>query len=52
MRTNRPPEPWDSLLKKLDSVVGQTVRLDCIGGFVVTQIYGVVRRTVDIDVST
>jgi hypothetical protein len=31
----RPPEPWDSFLKDLDSAMTTSVRLDCIGGFVV-----------------
>src|ERR1700683_2929296 len=48
--SNRPPQPWDSFLKELDSSVGTIVRLDCIGGFVVTQMYGVDRPTADVDV--
>jgi hypothetical protein len=48
--SNRPPEPWDSFLGELDSAVNTTVRLDCIGGFVVTQLYGLDRPTADVDV--
>lgn len=48
--TNRPPEPWDSFLKRLDAAVDTVVRLDCIGGFVVTQLYGLDRFTADVDV--
>jgi len=48
--TKRPPEPWDSFLKDLDAAVDAPVRLDCIGGFVVTQLYGLDRPTADVDV--
>ncbi len=43
--SNRPPEPWDSFFKELDEAVDTTVRLDCIGGFVVTLLYGLTRPT-------
>jgi hypothetical protein len=46
----RPPEPWDAFLTDLDSAVNEPVRLDCIGGFVVTQLFGLGRATADIDV--
>ena len=46
----RPPEPWDSFLKDLDSAMSAPVRLGCIGGFVVTQLYGLDRNTADMDV--
>jgi hypothetical protein len=48
--SKRPDEPWDSFLKDLDAALDDTVRLDCIGGFVVTQFYGLGRPTADIDV--
>jgi hypothetical protein len=44
------PEPWFSFLKELDALVTTTVRLDCIGGFVVTMLYGLDRPTADVDV--
>lgn len=44
------PEPWFSFLKELDALVTEPVRLDCIGGFVVTMLYGLVRPTADVDV--
>jgi hypothetical protein len=47
---SRPPEPWDSFFKELDEAVDTTVRLDSIGGFVVTLLYGLERPTADIDV--
>lgn len=45
-----PPEPWHSFLRELDEAVETIVRLDCIGGFVVTQLYGLDRPTADLDV--
>jgi hypothetical protein len=44
------PEPWFSFLKALDELVTIPVRLDCIGGFVVTVLYGLGRTTGDLDV--
>lgn len=44
------PEPWLSFLRELDQIAKSTVRLDCIGGFVVTTLYGLSRTTADIDV--
>jgi hypothetical protein len=43
-------EPWLSLLRELDSVAREDVRLDCRGGFVVTMVYGSSRPTADLDV--
>jgi hypothetical protein len=48
--SKRPPEPWNSFLKDLDAMADRPVRLDCIGGFVITQLYGLDRATADIDV--
>jgi uncharacterized nucleotidyltransferase DUF6036 len=44
------PEPWYSFLKELDNAVEEPVRLDCIGGFVITMLYGSPRPTADLDV--
>ena len=44
------PEPWLSFLKELDQIATSTVRLDCIGGFVITMLYGLNRPTADVDV--
>lgn len=41
------PEPWSSFLKELDALATETVRMDCIGGFVVTMLYGLNRATAD-----
>lgn len=44
------PEPWLSFLCELDSTAQEEVRLDCMGGFVVTLVYGFSRSTGDLDV--
>jgi hypothetical protein len=44
------PEPWLSFLNELDRIATSTVRLDCIGRFVVTMLYGLTRPTADVDV--
>ena len=44
------PEPWLSFLQELDALATETVRMDCIGGFVVTVLYGLSRATADVDV--
>ena len=44
------PEPWFSFLRELDSAVHEEVRLDCIGGFVISLVYGFSRPTGDLDV--
>jgi hypothetical protein len=44
------PEPWRSFLNELDRIAISMVRLDCIGGFVVTMLYGLSRPTADVDV--
>src|ERR1700738_4393359 len=43
-------EPWRSFLNELDRIATSTVRLDCIGVFVVTMLYGLSRPTADVDV--
>lgn len=48
-RPDSVPEPWRSFLQELDEAVGGEVRLVCMGGFVITQLYGFSRSTVDID---
>ena len=44
------PEPWLSFLRELDAAVDEEVRLDCMGGFVVTLMYGFSRPTGDVDI--
>lgn len=49
MNDGRPPEPWYSFLKEIDRHVNDETRVHCLGGFVVTVIYGAERSTIDID---
>jgi len=44
------PEPWRSFLGELDQHATEETRLDCMGGFVVTVLYGSSRETSDLDV--
>jgi uncharacterized nucleotidyltransferase DUF6036 len=44
------PAPWGAFLKDLDRELVKPVELHCLGGFVVTMLYGLVRPTADIDV--
>ena len=44
------PEPWKSFLKELDATLSDEFRFHCMGGFVVTFLYGYSRTTSDIDV--
>jgi Nucleotidyltransferase of unknown function (DUF6036) len=44
-----PAEPWKSFLHDLDAELEGVVSLRCLGGFVLTQQYGVARSTSDID---
>jgi hypothetical protein len=49
MTTDRPDEPWFSFLAELDSQMDGPADLHCIGGFVVSQVYGFARETADLD---
>lgn len=49
-RNESMPEPWLSFLRELDSAASEEVRLDCMGGFVVTMVHGFSRPTGDLDV--
>ena len=44
-----PAEPWASFLRELDELLKAAADLHCLGGFVVTQQYGIGRETSDID---
>ncbi len=48
-RNRVPAEPWRSFLAELDAALNAEVELRCLGGFVVTQLYGIGRETADID---
>jgi hypothetical protein len=44
------PEPWKSFLADIDGSLTKRVEFECIGGFVVTALYGLPRPTADVDV--
>ncbi len=44
------PEPWNSFLSEVDDSLNEEVELHCLGGFVVTMLYGLARLTADIGV--
>lgn len=44
------PKPWNAFLKDLDRALEGPVELHCLGGFVLTMLYGLVRPTADVDV--
>ena len=44
------PEPWASFLSEIDAGALEQVELHCLGGFVVTVLYGLARPTADVDV--
>jgi hypothetical protein len=44
------PEPWGAFLRDFDRELVRPVELHCLGGFVVTMLYGLTRPTADIDV--
>ncbi len=50
MSLNVVPEPWNSFIHDLDEILKESVDFHCIGGFVVTNLYGFRRETRDIDV--
>ena len=52
MQSDRPPQPWDGFLAEIDGVVDGEIQFHCLGGFVVTQVYGSARSTSDLDVLT
>ena len=43
------PKPWPDFLKEVDAQLSQKVDLQCIGGFVLTALYGIPRATADLD---
>jgi len=38
------PKPWDAFLKDLDRSLEEPVELHCLGGFVLTMLYGLKRQ--------
>ena len=45
-------EPWLAFLRDIDDFVGQETHFHCLGGFVVTVVYGAARTTSDVDILT
>ena len=43
------PDHWDDFLRAVDATLEVPVELHCIGGFVVEAVYGIPRRTADLD---
>lgn len=50
MQNKEIPEPWHSFFREIDEQMDEEVNLECLGGFVITQIYGLERSTADVDV--
>lgn len=50
MPHSKVPEPWHSFLTELDDALSESVELHCIGGFVITLLYGLPRSTGDVDI--
>jgi hypothetical protein len=46
---DEPDEPWRSFLNELDQQLSDQVTLCCLGGLVVTRLYGLQRTTSDLD---
>lgn len=44
------PEPWQTFWKEIDKAVKEPIELHCLGGFVITLLYGLERSTADVDV--
>ena len=43
------PKPWLAFLKEVDAALSEPVTLQCLGGFVLTALYGLPRYTGDLD---
>ncbi len=43
------PQHWSDFLEAVDKQLKTPVTLHCIGGFVVEAVYGIPRRTADLD---
>ena len=50
MPIEKVPEPWKDFLSELDSRLEETIEFHCLGGFVLTTIYGLPRTTADLDI--
>jgi hypothetical protein len=43
-------EPWASFLSELDAQLTRSTEVHCLGGFVVSELYGLERPTADVDI--
>jgi hypothetical protein len=43
-------DPWSSFLSDLDRQLTQSTEIHCLGGFVVSELYGLQRPTADVDI--
>src|SRR5262249_12492243 len=50
MPSNSMPDPWHSFFAEIDQSIQEEVALHCLGGFVMTMLYGLDRPTADVDV--
>lgn len=50
MPSNSLPEPWKSFFSEIDAAQSEEIELHCLGGFVITVLYGLERPTSDVDV--
>ena len=44
------PEPWKSFLSEIDESLAEETRLEILGGFIITIMYGAPRTTSDVDI--
>lgn len=49
MREFAPPHPWPQFLEEVDQRLSEAVEIHCVGGFVLTAVYGIPRTTADLD---
>jgi hypothetical protein len=50
MPSNPIPQPWRSFFVDIDQSLTEELSLHCLGGFVMTMVYGLDRSTADVDV--
>jgi hypothetical protein len=50
MESHKITEPWFSFLLEIDRKLSEVIELECIGGFIITQIYQSARSTADVDI--
>jgi len=43
------PKPWPDFLREVDAGLSRILTLHCLGGFVLTALYGIPRYTGDLD---